>query len=153
MMYEMYENIGNLLKIVQYIEYNLVEAVRLRRVLSLFDNVNSVPNEVFIKAKEEADSLSDKLSNSTLGVVLSIVKKYKVISEDKLEELSEILRKRNDLVHHYFKRKDFEKHSENYPFLKNESNYLKNFMNTADEFNDFLCKLIDELQEEYDEIK
>jgi len=152
-MFSVYENIGNLLKTVQYIEYNLVEAVRLRRVLSLFDKVNYVPNEIFDKAEEEAESISDKLSNSTLGVVLSNVKKYKVISEDRLEELSDILKKRNDLVHHYFKRKDFEKNSENHTFLKNESNYLKNFMNNANEFNDFLCKLIDELQDEYDEIK
>lgn len=144
--------VGKLMKTVQYIEYNLVELIKLKKILSVFDETDSVPNKVFEKAENEADELSKQLGNKTLGQVINIVKKSNIVSSKKLSELEDILRKRNDLVHHYFKRKDFEKHEDNNPFIENEYNYLKNFNFQSDGFNDFLCEEIDKLQEEYDSI-
>ncbi len=145
--------VGKLMKTVQYIEYNLVKAIRFKTILSIFDKTNSVPNKIFEEAENEAKILKNQLSNKTMGQVINIIKKTKLLISDKLIVLEDILRKRNDLVHHYFKRKDFEKNEDNIPFIQNEFNYLKNFNVQSENLNDFLCDLIDELQEEYDEIE
>ncbi len=152
-MKDIMEKIGELIKLVQYIEYNLVEATRLRRILLVFDKVNRVSDSVFHKAKKEADELGLQLANKTMGQIITTVKKYNVIDNDKVDILEDVLRKRNDLIHHYFKRKDFEKHSDNYPFLDNERGYLNNFYIQSDDLNDYLCNIIDELQEEYNGIE
>lgn len=144
--------VGKIVKTVQYIEYNLVESIRLKSILSIFEKTSTVPNEIFEAAEKEAKDLCSQLGNKTFGQVVTIVKKSEVLELSRLIELEEILKKRNDLVHHYFKRKDFEKHEENIPFIQNEFNYLRKFNLQANIFNDFLCELVDNFQEEYNQI-
>lgn len=150
---ELYNKIGSLIHIVQYIEYNLVEVARLRRILSIFDNKSSVPNKVFEEAESDAEDLREQLSNKTMGTVIKTIKKYDVLNDSQTLELEEILRKRNDLVHHFFKENDFEEQASNYLFMINRKGYLGNFLTQAEKFNSFLVDLIDQLQEEYDGIE
>ncbi|PAT01053.1 hypothetical protein CI105_08540 [Candidatus Izimaplasma bacterium ZiA1] len=152
-MEELYRKIGSLIQIVQYIEYNLVEVARLRRILTIFDNKSSVPNKVFEQAESEADDLREKLSNKTMGTVIKTIKNFYVLNASQTEELEEILGKRNDLVHHFFKENDFEEQAKNYSFMINRKGYLGNFLTQAEKYNSFLVDLIDQLQEEYDDIE
>jgi len=152
-MNEIYESVGSLVQLVQYIEYNLVEIVRLRRILSVFDHKNSVPNQVFEQAESEAEELRESLSDKTLGAVIKTVKKYNALNDNQLEELEKILRKRNNLVHHFFKENDFEEQSENIKFMINRKGYLANFLSQTEQFNSIIIKILDGLNEEYVEIE
>ena len=148
-----YVRIGEIIKIVQYIEYNLADLIEYKKILDLFENTSTVSDKVFSKTETEAKKLRDKLSNQTLGNVINFVKKYNIFDNTELEKLETILRKRNNLIHHYFKDKDFEKHSNTIPFLTVEGNYLRNFLRDADDFNDKLCELLEEYEAEYDMIE
>ena len=148
-----YLKIGEIIKIVQYIEYNLAELIEYKQILNLFESKSTVSNEVFERTEKKAKKLREKLSTSTLGNVIGFVKKYNIFSLNELKNLEDILGKRNDLVHQYFKRKDFEKQSDNVRFIQIEANYLKNFLRKADSFNDNLCELLEEYEAEYDMIE
>ncbi|MCL2770749.1 MAG: hypothetical protein FWD89_00345 [Firmicutes bacterium] len=106
-----YKEIGEIIKIVQYIEWNLLG--RLKR---------------------------DNFEEMTLGQIIKLIRTKKVLHITAIDELEEILRKRNDLVHSYFKRKDFEKHCNNEFFLSNELRYLENFCDQVQKFNEWLVK-------------
>lgn len=131
----------------------MVEVARLRRILSVFDNKDTVSNKVFEQAEMDAENLRELLSNKTMGTIIRTIKKLNVLNDSRTNELEDILRKRNDLVHHFFKENDFEEQSTNYLFMMNRKGYLSNFLSTAEKFNRFLVNLIDELQEEYDGIE
>ena len=103
------KEVGFIIEEVQYIEWNLLAALDM-----------------------------DSFENLTLGEIIREVKKADVFNDAAIDELEEILRKRNDLVHQYFKRKDFEKHSKNLQFLKNELNYLTKFRKQIAGFNKWL---------------
>ena len=109
-----YQHIGEIIKTVQYIEWNLLT-----------------------KLKE------DTLEDITLGQIIVEVEEAHIsqlaVRDD---ELREILKKRNDLVHKYFKRKDFETNHLNEQFLEGELEYLKNFLAQVTRFNDWLCEFI-----------
>ncbi len=112
-----------------------------------------MPDSEFKRTEDKAKALRDKLLVQTFGKVLSFVEKHDVIDSNELETLKDILTKRNDLVHQYFKRKDFEKHSSISKFLTVEGNYLRKFLRKATSFNDRLCSLIEEQEAEYEMIE
>ncbi|XMB67747.1 hypothetical protein RI065_04330 [Mycoplasmatota bacterium zrk1] len=141
---------GDMIKTVQYIEHNLTEIIRLHHVLRLFDEKDIVPGDEYEEAEKAARELSEKFYNRSLGQVVNLIKEYHILSNSELEDLGTILDKRNYFVHHYFKDNDFEKHSDNYDFIFNQTNRLINFQITIDGFNNKLCELINELEEEYD---
>lgn len=152
-MNDLLSKIGEIIKIVQYIEHNLALLIRYQKVLKLFEDKDSVPNDLFYETDQEAEEIQDKLSNMTLGRVINYVKKYRFLNNQELNNLENILQKRNDLIHHYFKDKDFEKHSNNYGFIDNQTRYLTNFLNSAGNFNYYLCTLIEEKEDEYNAIE
>jgi hypothetical protein len=104
-----YREIGEIIKTIQYIEWNLCLRLKI-----------------------------DTLADLTLGQLKTMVISQGVFNEENADELCNVLDRRNDLVHKYFKRLDFEKHSENEPFLENQYRYLVNFSKQVDNFNDFL---------------
>jgi len=112
-----------------------------------------VPNQVFEQAESEAEELRESLSDKTLGAVINTVKKYNALNDNQLEELEKILRKRNNLVHHFFKENDFEEQSENIKFMINRKGYLANFLSQTEQFNSIIIKILDGLNEEYVEIE
>ena len=102
--------IGEIIRSVQYIESNLLERMSM-----------------------------DTASELTLGKIIELVKTGKVItSEKKLAELEDILKKRNDLAHQFFKRQDFEKHCDNEKFLVDQCRYLEKFADHVEHFNNWL---------------
>lgn len=153
MMDDLLSKIGEIIKIVQYIEHNLALLIRYQKVLNLFEDTDSVPNDVFYETDQEAEEIQKKLSNMTLGQVINFIKNYNFLSNHEIDNLENILENRNDLIHHYFKDKDFEKHSYNYGFIDNQTRYLTNFLNTANKFNNYLAKLIGKKENEYNAIE
>ena len=106
-----YQEIGEILKLIQYIEWNLCLALDI-----------------------------DGLSETTLGQLKTRVIEEDIFNEEQANELLIILEKRNDLVHKYFKRLDFEKHSDNIPFLVNQLRYLKKLNAQVQDFNSSLVE-------------
>lgn len=106
-----YQEIGFIVQIVQYIEWNLL-------------------NRLDMNTFEEM----------TLGQIIELIRNRNVLHSTAIDELETILKKRNDLVHQYFKRKDFEKHWNNIPFLENELGYLKKFRIQVLNFNKWLVE-------------
>jgi len=74
----------------------------------------------------------------TLGQIINLASK--VVHSTAIDELKDILSKRNDLVHVYFKRLDFEKQASNETFLKSELRYLEKFSDQVMNFNDWLVE-------------
>lgn len=151
-MRDIYFKVGELIKIVQYIEYNLAELMEYLKLLKLLHRNINVSTEKLLEAKQEAKKFREKLIRRTLGNISKYIEEYNVIPEEQLDELKYILNKRNDLIHQYFKRKDFEKHSENYGFLITEKNYLDNFYRKSKKLNDFIFNLVNEKMEEYNQL-
>ena len=109
---EIYRLIGSIIKTVQYIECNLL----IRLGVDTFEEL-------------------------TLGQINHIIKEHNVLHKTATDELYSILHKRNDLVHTFFKRLDFEKHWDNPEFLKSQIEYLSTFFTQVTEFNNWLAAL------------
>jgi len=108
---EIYEKVGHIIKAVEYIEYNLLD----RMGHNTFENM-------------------------TLGEITAMARRHNILHDDFEEQrLQDILNKRNDLIHQYFKRKDFEANAHNVPFLQHELNYLQSFYQEVSDFNNWLC--------------
>lgn len=103
--------IGEIIKVVQYIEWNLLNRLGI-----------------------------NTFAEMTLGQIVDMIRKSEILPDDKVNSLEKILGKRNHLIHQYFKRLDFEKHSDNLSFLDNQKKYLNNFLSQAQSFNSWLCK-------------
>jgi len=106
-----YIEIGKIINTVQYIEWNLLNRLEM-----------------------------DTFESMTLGQIINLIRREKVIHITAIDELEKILTRRNDLAHVYFKRKDFEKHANNEAFLRTELGYLSNFAKQVLAFNDWLVK-------------
>ena len=106
-----YQIIGEIIKLIQYIEWNLCLELGI-----------------------------EGFAEFTLGQIKTQVLDEELLDEDLATELIVILEKRNDLVHQYFKRLDFEKHFDNTLFLKNQYRYLVKLKDNVQSFNTSLVE-------------
>jgi hypothetical protein len=108
---EIFQTVGEIIELIQYIEWNLCLELEI-----------------------------DGFSNYTWGQIKNMILEADIFDEESSNDLIVILERRNDLVHKYFKRLDFVAQSENYGFLVNQRNYLRNFLQQVQEFNDLLVE-------------
>lgn len=108
---QIHQVIGEIIKLIQYIEWNLCLELEI-----------------------------DGFADLTLGQIKTQVLNEEILDEDLATELIFILEKRNDLIHKYFKRLDFEKHFENTSFLDNQYRYLLNLKERVQSFNHSLVE-------------
>ncbi len=111
---EIYQLVGEVIELIQYIEWNLCLELNI-----------------------------DGFSSYTLSQIRVMISDAKISDDDTLNNLLTILNKRNDLIHQYFKRMDFVEQSENNDFLINQRNYLINFFNKIQLFNNALVETSD----------
>ena len=109
---KIFNEVGETIKTVQYIEYNLLERLGC-----------------------------DPHDEKTLGQIVGLVEKAKILSARNLTELKKILETRNDLVHHFFKRLNFEEQSKNQKFLLDQLRFLEKFSNRVNNFNNHIVKV------------
>jgi hypothetical protein len=105
-----YEEIGRIIRSVQYVEWNL-------------------SNEYGLHISEEMAP----------GEMIRSIKSNDILTQDAIDELEKILKRRNDLVYKYFKRNSFEEQLD-LPFLENELRRLESFNRQVEEFNDRFVK-------------
>jgi len=108
---QIHQVIGEIIKLTQYIEWNLCLELEI-----------------------------DGFADLTLGQIKTQVLDEELLDEDLATELIIILEKRNDLIHKYFKRLDFEKHFDHTSFLDNQYRYLLNLKERVQSFNHSLVE-------------
>ncbi|MCL2598599.1 MAG: hypothetical protein FWD76_01635, partial [Firmicutes bacterium] len=120
-MNRIYPLIGQIIEIVQYIEYNIVELICEH-------------------SQQSEEVIREKWGTSTLGQLLGELQHKDLLNEDLVEQLEKALHDRNHIVHQYFKKNDFVKHSDNEEMIKNQENYLKNRLHEMEDLNEQLYK-------------
>lgn len=109
--YEIKYEIGEIIQFVQYIEWNLLLRLGI-----------------------------DTNTDFTFGTIVGLVEKKELLPKSKLQELSVIVDIRNDIVHKYFKRLDFEKHFQNLQFLNSQWRCLQKIRKKVNDFNSWLVE-------------
>jgi energy-converting hydrogenase A subunit M len=127
-MKEIYALVGELMETCQYIEHNLAVII-CYKVYAGND-------------ESKVDALFEKMSTSTLGQVMKIVRDSDEFAADTIQEMQGILADRNEIVHQFFKKNDFNKHYKNAGFIENKRRYLANRLREMNEMNAWLCTLI-----------
>lgn len=122
-----YELVGEILEVTQYIEWNLALIV-----------CDSLVGDESVNV----DQLFDEMQAMTMGREIALIKKVEVFHENNLQEIEYILDKRNYLAHQFFKKNDCVKHYNNYGFVKNKINELRNILLRFQRFNKKIFKII-----------
>ena len=52
---KIYDEIGEIIKIVQYIEYNLAELIEYKMILDLFESRSTVPDSEFKRTEDRSE--------------------------------------------------------------------------------------------------
>lgn len=138
--------LGCVIETVQYVEYNLSLALRYAKMKKDLQSAIQRKGNVSVKdakaiTKNAAD-YQDDISEITLGALLATIDNANIMPKKDLDEMEDILKTRNLLVHQFFKKNDFESQKENLAFLTGQINYLNKFLNRINNFNDMLYKKI-----------
>lgn len=105
-MLEIYQKVGKIIEISQYIEWNLALLIRLRTVLRAFDKNGTLPVDRYAAIEEQAKVFNVEMQNMTLGEIIGVVRTANIFAEDILSLLRKALGDRNDVVHKLFKQID-----------------------------------------------
>lgn len=136
--------LGRIIEVVQYIEYNLSVALAYDATIKGLEQEKAKKGFVDGKAKlaiaTRANELRASASTMTFGALIATVSQANIMEKKDLDELEDILKTRNQLVHQFFKMNDFETKKDNAGFLEEQVNYLKKFLNRINNFNAFLFK-------------
>lgn len=138
-----YYLVGLIIEKVQNIEYHLIEATRMAKILNVFNKYKNVSPFYFQKIEKETKELADEMENMTFGQLMGIVRRYAFLPEDDLNYLESLLSKRNQLVHKYFKYNEMNKCSEEIKIR-----YLSKFLEEAVAFEKYLLEICDEMKDD-----
>ena len=136
------ETLGEILIDTQYLEYNLSLCIYYQNILNAFTS-QKISYKEFLINKEDADKIYYKVKSSPLGIIIKLASEANIFTHDKkaYETLQQILEKRNELVHTYFKNNDYYKKQNDLLFLKSKLIYLNDFSILELKFNSYLEKL------------
>lgn len=119
MINELYCLFGEIFEAAQYIEWNIA------LIVSRSCGIN-------------AANLFEKMQNMTMGQIIGYAKNVEFFCYDDITELEYILDKRNYLAHHFFKKNDIVKQSNNEKFLDNKIGELNNILTRFQKYNKLL---------------
>lgn len=148
-MERLYTLVGQIIENAQYIEWNLALMLRCHMILKEFEENDTIPLSVFENVVKDAEDLSYELSHQTLGEIVHRVKETRLLKLDDILKLEKVLRERNKLVHHYFKKHDFDDNSN----VEKEISYLTNILNNMNQVNITLADIINQQQEQINSIE
>ena len=151
-MKELYTCIGEIIENAQYLEHNLALMIVYHEILKPFDKRKSVPANEFDKIEKKAWEIQDELINATLGQVLSKVRQVTMLTIADIKCLEKVLKQRNDIVHSYFKRHNFNKNGNNQQFINNRLNELDAITKEINRVNTATCEIIKKQRVEYEAI-
>ena len=144
---KIWQQIGYIVNLSQFIEYNLANILALNEILSAFDKTNSMYLFEFNELAEKANKWYEKLEKMNLGKVLSNFNKKDIFTDEFIKEIDEVREERNYFVHRFFKEDLKTKEYQNNP--KQFIPRLRKLCGKMYEINSFLCEVFDDMKKEY----
>ncbi len=102
-------SIGFIVNLSQMIEYNLANILAIDEILSAFDEVEYMNSIEYTELVEKTEKWYDILDRCEFGKILVNVKRKNLFTNDIIELLDDIRKKRNYYVHTIFKEDLFNK--------------------------------------------
>ena len=152
-MNRIYQLVGQIIEIAQYLEFNLLLMLKYDIILKAFDKSHAITIEKYHQLVIDAENKSMELKHKTMGEIIHNIREMNRLSEDEVNKLEKVLKTRNYLVHQYFKKHDFEHFYQDEEFLNKEINYLKDTLSTMSHLNLSVASIITYQQEMIKSIK
>lgn len=134
--------LGQSIETVQYIEFNLGILMQYKTIENGISDLKKKNRKITQDSVAEIFERGEKKKNSvatyTFGALIAELSTLQTIDKKDLDELEELLQKRNYLVHQFFKVNDFEKQKQNREFLLNMIGRLNRYNNRVNNFNNML---------------
>lgn len=106
-MNRIYLVIGKFAEVTQKIELKLGEVCEKSEIIKEFGRHTKMTKEDYERVKEDSAFLKEKMETMTFGQMIGIVYESKSLSSDEINNLKELLGKRNYFTHEYFKYTNF----------------------------------------------
>ncbi len=100
---EIWKKIGLIINISQMIEYSLINIIAVNEILSEFEKKNQMYVFEYNELVKKSNELSDIFETKTFGEILSYFKEIKYFKNKDYHKLIEVLKRRNYVVHKFFK--------------------------------------------------
>ncbi len=104
--------LGRVVELVQYIEYNLCIALNyaytMKALKNDYDKKTAVTAQEKARIAAKARELQIAASTMTFGTLIATVSEANISEKEDLDELEAIPQTRNQLVHQFFTKNDFE---------------------------------------------
>ena len=126
-MNRIYCAVGKIIETTQSLEMNIGEICEIVEIVKEFSRHDKMSLADFEQVKNDAKYLREKMETMTFGQMIGIVYESRRLSFDEINELKELLEKRNYFAHEYFKFTKFENHSEE-SFILEEFDALKEYL-------------------------
>ena len=152
-MSRIYELIGKIVESAQYLEHNMSLMIYYNEILKEFKERKEIPLNEYDKIKERALKLQEDLGHETMGHIIKKVEEVKMFTSEDIRCLINVLKGRNDIVHRYFRKNDFNENNWNdKKFIKRHENKLISIYEETLRVNNAICKVIEMQKEEYNSI-
>ena len=100
---KIWAQVGFIVQLSQMVEYNLANIIASNEILGKLENKDSIYVFEYNDLAEESNRWYKKLSKSTFGAVIKRAKDVKFFTEESYKLLEDALKKRNYVMHQFFK--------------------------------------------------
>ena len=100
---KIWAQVGFIVQLSQMVEYNLANIIASNEILGKLENKDSIYVFEYNDLAEESNRWYKKLSKSTFGAVIKRANDVKFFTEESYKLLEDALKKRNYVMHQFFK--------------------------------------------------
>ena len=115
--------IGKFAETTQFIEFRLGEVCENSEIIKEFGRHQIMTQKDYDQVVDDAAFLREQMSTMTFGRIIGTVRDSKSLSNDEVDNLKELLGKRNYFTHEYFKYTSYKNATEE--FIKEEFDAIK----------------------------
>ena len=119
--------IGKMVEITQYIEMDIADIIEKSEIIKEFSRHNHMSKQDYLQVVDDALYLKNKMETMTFGQSISIVYDSKSLKKEEIDELKDLLEKRNYFTHEYFKLTNYQVNSSD-EFIVEEFEALKEYL-------------------------
>ena len=139
--------VGFIVNLSQMIEYNLANILSADEILREFEHRDSMTVLEFNDLAKESNNWLVKLEKSTMGSVIKRAKEVRYFSDESINILEDVLKRRNYIAHKLFVDDLKDKHLETNP--KHYYKYLEETIDLMHTINNTLLAINKKQREEY----
>jgi hypothetical protein len=139
--------VGFIVNLSQMIEYNLANILSANEILKEFEHRDSMTILEFNDLAKESNKWLDILGKSTMGSVIKRAKEVKYFTDEAINILENVLKRRNHIAHQLFVDDLKDKHLETNP--KHYYKYLEETIDLMHKTNNSLLEISKQQREEY----